>query len=63
MLEKLLFYSNYAGLYAKEIGQTGEALGNYPQAFTHLALITACTHLDQVLDEQQPGVSAPHQPA
>ncbi len=59
MLEKLLSYSNHVGLYAEEIGPTGEALGNYPQAFTHLALITACTHLDQALSEQQPGVSAP----
>jgi GH15 family glucan-1,4-alpha-glucosidase len=53
MLERLLSYSNHVGLYAEEISQTGEALGNYPQAFTHLALITACTHLDQALNEQQ----------
>ncbi len=59
MLEKLLSYSNHVGLYAEEIGSTGEALGNYPQAFTHLALITACTRLDQALNEQQQGLSAP----
>ncbi len=59
LLETLLSYSNHVGLYAEEIGPTGEALGNYPQAFTHLALITACTHLDQALFEQQPGASAP----
>ena len=59
MLEKLLSYSNHVGLYAEEIGSTGEALGNYPQAFTHLALITACTHLDRALNEQQQSVSAP----
>ncbi|MDQ2902292.1 MAG: glycoside hydrolase family 15 protein [Ktedonobacteraceae bacterium] len=59
MLEKLLSYSNHVGLYAEEIGSTGEALGNYPQAFTHLALITACVHLDQALDEQQKSANGP----
>lgn len=52
-LEKLLSYSNHVGLYAEEISPTGEALGNFPQAFTHLALITACFHLDQALNAQQ----------
>ncbi len=59
MLEKLLSYSNHVGLYAEEISPTGEALGNYPQAFTHLALITACTRLDKALNEQQQSVSTP----
>lgn len=49
-LEKLLSYSNHVGLYAEEISPTGEALGNFPQAFTHLALITACVHLDKALN-------------
>ncbi len=49
-LEKLLSYSNHVGLYAEEISPTGEALGNFPQAFTHLALITACTRLDRALN-------------
>lgn len=49
LLEKLLSYSNHLGLYAEEISPTGEALGNFPQAFTHLALITACYHLDRAL--------------
>ncbi|MBA2680016.1 MAG: glycoside hydrolase family 15 protein [Ktedonobacteraceae bacterium] len=49
-LEKLLSYSNHVGLYAEEISPSGEALGNYPQAFTHLALITACYHLDKALN-------------
>jgi len=49
-LEKLLAYSNHVGLYAEEISPTGEALGNYPQAFSHLALITACYHLDRALN-------------
>lgn len=51
MLEKLLSYSNHVGLYAEEISPTGAALGNFPQAFTHLALITACTTLNEALDE------------
>jgi GH15 family glucan-1,4-alpha-glucosidase len=52
-LEKLLSYSNHVGLYAEEISPTGEALGNFPQAFSHLALITACYHLDQALNIHQ----------
>ncbi len=50
MLEKMLTYSNHVGLYAEEIGPVGEALGNYPQAFTHLSLITACYNIDQMLN-------------
>ncbi len=49
-LEKLLSYSNHVGLYAEEMSPTGEALGNFPQAFTHLALITACYHLDKAIN-------------
>ena len=51
LLEKLLSYSNHLGLYAEEISPTGEALGNFPQAFTHLALITSCLHLDHALNK------------
>jgi GH15 family glucan-1,4-alpha-glucosidase len=54
ILEKMLTYSNHVGLYAEEIGPTGEALGNYPQAFTHLSLITACYNVDQALNKAQP---------
>ncbi|GHO55044.1 glycoside hydrolase family 15 protein [Ktedonobacter robiniae] len=57
MLEKMLSYANHVGLYAEEIGPTGEALGNFPQAFTHLSLITACYSVDQALNRTHPAQS------
>jgi alpha,alpha-trehalase len=46
LCEKLLAYSSPLGLYAEEIDpRTGRHLGNYPQAFTHLALINAVMHV------------------
>lgn len=48
-LEKMFSYANHLGLYAEEIGRSGEALGNFPQAFTHLSLISAAIHLDRAL--------------
>jgi GH15 family glucan-1,4-alpha-glucosidase len=50
--EKMLSYANHVGLYAEEIGHSGEHLGNFPQAFTHLALISAAIHLDRTLGAQ-----------
>jgi GH15 family glucan-1,4-alpha-glucosidase len=50
IFEKMLTYANHLGLYAEQIGAAGEALGNFPQAFTHLALISAAVNLDQALD-------------
>jgi GH15 family glucan-1,4-alpha-glucosidase len=47
--EKMLTYANHLGLYSEEIGPTGEQLGNFPQAFTHLALISAAFNLDKAL--------------
>ncbi|MGP4003651.1 glycoside hydrolase family 15 protein [Streptomyces sp. 8N706] len=47
--EKMLTYANHLGLYAEEIGHTGEQHGNFPQAFTHLALISAAFNLDRTL--------------
>ncbi|GAC1391154.1 MAG: glycoside hydrolase family 15 protein [Ktedonobacteraceae bacterium] len=49
-LEKILSYSNEVGLYSEKLSPTGEALGNYPQALTHLALISACSAIDRALD-------------
>jgi GH15 family glucan-1,4-alpha-glucosidase len=48
--EKMLTYANHLGLYSEEIGLTGEQLGNFPQAFSHLALINAAVNLDYQLD-------------
>lgn len=51
IFEKMLTYGNHLGLYSEEIGATGDALGNFPQAFTHLGLISAAMHLDEKLRE------------
>jgi GH15 family glucan-1,4-alpha-glucosidase len=58
MLEKMLTYSNHVGLFAEEVGPTGEALGNFPQAFTHLSLITACYNIDLALNKAHSNGSA-----
>ena len=49
LFERMLGYANHVGLYSEEIGASGEALGNFPQAFTHLALISAAFNLDRTL--------------
>ena len=54
LFEKLLHQSNHLGLYSEETGLCGEALGNFPQAFTHLSLISAAVNLDQALDGHNP---------
>src|SRR5260370_31744872 len=50
VFEKMQTYANHLGLYSEEIGVTGEQLGNFPQAFSHLALINAAINLDYQLD-------------
>ena len=49
LFERVLGYANHLGLYAEQTGAQGEALGNFPQAFTHLALISAAFNLDRML--------------
>ena len=49
VFEKMLTYANHLGLYSEEIGPSGELLGNFPQAFTHLSLISAAVNLDRQL--------------
>ncbi len=47
--EKMLGYANHLGLFSEQIGLQGEQLGNFPQAFTHLALISAAAQLNKDL--------------
>jgi GH15 family glucan-1,4-alpha-glucosidase len=51
--EKMLGYANHVGLYAEQLGFQGEHLGNFPQAFTHLGLISAALSLDTQLNDQR----------
>jgi len=50
LFESMLGYANHLGLYAEQIGHQGQALGNFPQALTHLALSSAAFNLDRYLD-------------
>jgi hypothetical protein len=58
MFEQMLGYANHLGLYSEEIGKRGEHLGNFPQAFTHLALISAAINLDKALNFHRGGAGA-----
>jgi GH15 family glucan-1,4-alpha-glucosidase len=53
--EQMLGYANHLGLYSEQTGPSGEALGNFPQAFTHLALISAAFNLDRALSGKDTG--------
>ena len=60
----MLTYANHVGLFSEEIGVTGEQLGNFPQAFTHLSLINAALELDRRLDQvRSVAVAAPDGPS
>jgi len=48
--EKMLGYANHLGIFSEELGAKGEGLGNFPQAFTHLSLISAAFELDHRLN-------------
>jgi GH15 family glucan-1,4-alpha-glucosidase len=57
--EKMLTYSSPLGLYSEEIAPSGEQTGNFPQAFSHLSLVSTAVNLDQLLDAAiHPGGSA-----
>jgi len=67
VFEKMLAYANHVGLFSEEVATSGEALGNFPQALTHLALISAAYQLDRNLDKvtfhgrkRGPGHIVPH---
>lgn len=49
--EKMLTYGNHLGLFSEETGLTGQQLGNFPQAFSHLAMAGTAIRLDRLLDE------------
>ncbi|WP_207533992.1 glycoside hydrolase family 15 protein [Desertivirga arenae] len=51
--EKMLGYANHLGLYSEMLGLQGQHLGNFPQAFTHLGLISAALHLNRALDDER----------
>ncbi|MBI1346082.1 glycoside hydrolase family 15 protein [bacterium] len=51
IFEQILGHANHLGLYGEETGPAGEALGNFPQAFTHLSLISAAYNLDRALGQ------------
>jgi GH15 family glucan-1,4-alpha-glucosidase len=59
IFEKALGYANHLGLYAEQLGPCGEHLGNFPQALTHIALISAAWSLNQKLEQAVPSPGKP----
>ena len=55
---KMLGYANHLGLFSEELSMKGEHLGNFPQAFTHLALISAAIELQKM--DKEPTNELPH---
>jgi GH15 family glucan-1,4-alpha-glucosidase len=61
LLDRLMALSNDVGLYAEEVDpSTGEHLGNTPQAFTHMALVTSLSHLSAARRGDVPADGLPH---
>ena len=52
LFEQMIGFANHLGLFAEQIGPQGQALGNFPQALTHLALISAAFNLDRALSDR-----------
>jgi GH15 family glucan-1,4-alpha-glucosidase len=53
VFEKMLGYANHVGLFSEELGPSAEQLGNFPQAFTHMALISSAFELNRRLDQRK----------
>jgi GH15 family glucan-1,4-alpha-glucosidase len=61
LLDRLMGLANDVGLFAEEVDETtGEALGNFPQAFTHMALVSSCAHLSAARRGLLPTDGEPH---
>ena len=60
--EKMLGYANHLGLYSEQLGFQGEHLGNFPQAFTHIGLISAAYNLDKQLNDSRNKNANHHEP-
>jgi len=56
LFERLLGYANHLGLYSEQLSANGQHLGNFPQAFTHLALISAAAYLERTTSGKSEGV-------
>jgi GH15 family glucan-1,4-alpha-glucosidase len=62
MFENMLSFANHLGMFSEEISISGEQLGNTPQAFSHLALVSAALNLDRGIKKgfpSHPGVEPP----
>jgi GH15 family glucan-1,4-alpha-glucosidase len=60
LFEKMLTYANHLGLFGEQLSPGGQMLGNFPQAFTHLGLISAAYNLDKRLDNAKQTVMGAH---
>jgi pentatricopeptide repeat protein len=55
LFERMISYANHLGLYSEQLGPSGEHVGNFPQALSHLALISAASYLDRALSGDDHG--------
>jgi GH15 family glucan-1,4-alpha-glucosidase len=58
-MEKAMRYGNHLNLFSEELDRRGRQLGNFPQALTHLAFISAAYFLDRRLSREEPGTWQP----